>query len=71
MKRGTPKDLTQLIKAAEHQGWEVTISNSGHLRWVSPTGGIVFSSRTPSDRRVIPRIKQDLRMRGFIELRKK
>jgi len=65
------KDLSNLVRVASKQGWVITYTNGGHLRWVSPAGRTVFSSSTPSDRRSIKNIRKELRLRGFIELRTK
>lgn len=64
------KDLTVLVRKAKSQGWTITYTGGGHLKWVSPTGEIVFSSSTPSDTRTLKNTKQQLKMRGFIEIRK-
>jgi aspartyl aminopeptidase len=65
------KDVNNLIKEAEDQGWVITMTKNNHLRWTSPLGGFFFSSSTPSDFRVVHKIKKDLRMHGFIEITKK
>lgn len=67
----TSKDVNNLIKEAQSQGWIVTPTRNSHLRWTSPKGGFFFSSSTPSDFRVVHKIKKDLRMHGFIEITKK
>ena len=67
----TSKDVNVLIKTAEKQGWVVEPTNNNHLKWKSPSGGFFFSSSTPSDWRVVMKIKKDLRMNGFIEITKK
>lgn len=64
------KDVLKLIQKAEEQGWKVYYTNSGHLKWVSPSGQSVFTGSTPSDRRVLQNIKRDLKKYGFIELKK-
>lgn len=64
------KDVNVLIKQAERQGWNVTINKSSHLKWVSPMGGFFFSSSSPSDWRVVMKITKDLRMHGFVEIKK-
>ena len=46
-------DFRDMIKTAEKAGWTVERSRSGHLKWKSPTGGVVFSASTPSDHRAI------------------
>lgn len=65
------KDISQLVNKAIKQGWSVTVTNDTHLKWVSPTGDILFSSMTPRHPVTIKKIRKDLRMRGFIEFRKK
>ena len=65
------KDISQLVDKATKQGWIVTVTNDTHLKWVSPTGEIMFSSMTPRHPVTIKKIKKDLRLRGFLEVRKK
>jgi hypothetical protein len=65
------KELKILIDEAYKQGWEVTITNSNHLRWRTPSGGIVFTSYSPSDTRALYRIRKDLKLNGFIELKRR
>lgn len=67
----TNKDLVVLIKQAEDQGWNVTKRNNGHLKWVSPSGTIVYSAASPSDNRAIKNITRELRIRGFIVVKRK
>lgn len=69
--RSPNKDLTQLIDEATKQGWVITRRNNGHLKWVSPTGYIVFSGYTPSDVRSIKNTIRELRVGGFITIKKK
>jgi len=65
------KDFRALIDEATKQGWEVTKTNGGHLRWLSPTGKVVFSSFSPSDRRAIKNTMSQLRLNGYIIIEKK
>jgi predicted RNA binding protein YcfA (HicA-like mRNA interferase family) len=67
----SPKELNELIKQAEQQGWNVCRTNGNHMKWVSPLGGVVFTSSTPSDARAMKNIKRDLRVNGFIEITRK
>lgn len=67
----TNKDVNNLIKEAQRQGWVITMTNNSHLKWMGPEGKLFFSSSTPSDWRVVKKIKQDLRMNGFIEIKHK
>lgn len=48
-------DLRQLERAAREQGWTVSTTKRGHLRFVPPdaTKQIVIAAGTPSDRRFI------------------
>lgn len=65
------KDIGNLIKQAERQGWEVTYTNGGHYKWVSPVGAFFYSASTPSDPRSIQHLKRDLRVNGFLQIEKK
>jgi len=64
------KDVLELQKVATGQGWVVTRNKSNHLKWISPLGGSVFSSATPSDWRALANLKRDLKAYGFIEVTK-
>lgn len=55
------KELEQLIKVQRQDGWTIQLTNGGHYRWTAPSGNFFFSSQTPSDRRALQRIKQDIR----------
>ena len=59
------KDLAQLIKKAKKQGWVVEPTKGNHLRWISPNGDVVTSSKTPSDRMTIMCTRLDLKRRGY------
>lgn len=63
------KDISQLVAKAEKQGWDVTVTNGTHLKWESPSGEIMYSSMTPRHPVTIKKIKKDLRLRGFIEIK--
>jgi hypothetical protein len=47
------KGVKQLVKDAEHQGFEVTVAKSGHYCFRSPEKGnsLIFISATPGDHR--------------------
>jgi hypothetical protein len=64
-------ELNSLKKLAEAQEWKIVVSNGGHLKWVSPTGKVVFTSITPSDRRALNNMKRDLKLAGLIIFDKK
>lgn len=65
------KDMQELQQLAISQGWQITSGKSNHLKWLSPLGGTVFSSATPSDWRALANLKRDLRSYGFIVIDKK
>lgn len=67
---GTDKETKQIIKDATNQGWTVTMTNGNHLKWTAPNGKVVFSALTGSDRRGILNLKSQLRIAGFIEIKK-
>jgi hypothetical protein len=68
---GTTKEITVLAKQAIRQGWTITKTNGGHLRWTSPSGSFFFSALTPSDPRTIKNLQRDLRVNGFVVLERK
>ena len=44
------KDIRRLIKIARKQGWAVTLTGKGHIKWCSPNGATLFSPSTGSYR---------------------
>lgn len=65
---GLPKDIADLVHTARQQGWTVTYTGGHHLRWQSPTGGVVFSSSTPTTRKgpkALAGMRSDLRRAGL------
>ena len=61
----TNKDIRRLANLAEAQGWTVTMRRAGHIRFQSPSGGLVFSSATPSDNRSTKNLTAQLRRLGL------
>lgn len=57
----TCKDVQQLIRKAENNGWDVALTNGGHYRWQHPSGQFFFSAATPSYKRAIKKIKAQIR----------
>lgn len=66
-KISTPKDLRNLVKLAESQGWEFDRTNSGHVKFCSPyrSEPPVFYSGTPGDRRAHSNLLAKLRRAGL------
>ena len=59
------KDIKQLSRKAQKQGWTVSLTGGSHLKWTSPRGEKVFSSYTPSDDFALKKIIRDLKKRGY------
>lgn len=58
--------MRPLVLAAIEQGWGVTISGGGHLRFKSPDGALVFAPSTPSGgRRAVENTAAELRRKGL------
>lgn len=57
------KELKDLMSIAKKQGWGIVINK--HIRWEPPQGDLYFSSRSPSDWRVLKNIRRDLKNRGL------
>lgn len=60
-----PRDWQSLVEAAQGAGWSVAKTRGNHVKWVSPTGAVVFSASTPSDHRAIYNIRAQLRRHGL------
>lgn len=65
------KELQELIKQAQKQGWIISANNNNHYKWISPSGAFFFSASTPSDWRALKYIVQYLRKYGFEDQSKK
>jgi hypothetical protein len=60
------KDLKEIARAAENQGWRIVRRRGGHLAFYAPDGKhIVHSSATPSDYRATANLVAELRKHGF------
>jgi hypothetical protein len=51
---------------AERRGWTITMTGSGHLRWRSPLGVLVFTAGTPGEGRAIANARAQLRRAGLM-----
>lgn len=62
------KDLNQLRKLAEAQGWRVVRTHNDHYKWYAPDGKtMVVSGSTPSDHRAFKNQLALMRRAGFHE----
>jgi hypothetical protein len=60
------KELKEISRAAEKQGWTVKTRKSGHLTFYAPDGiNMVTTGGTPSDHKAIDNLLSYLRRYGF------
>lgn len=60
------KELKEIVKAAEKQGWRVKTLKSGHLMFFAPDGvNKTTTGGTPSDHRAVNNLLAELRRYGF------
>jgi hypothetical protein len=60
------KELKEITREAERQGWRVGATKKGHPQFFAPDGeNIVTGSGTPSDHRSIDNLVARLRRYGF------
>ncbi len=60
-------EMRPLVVAAIEQGWSVTVSGGGHLRFRSPTGALVFAPSTPrGGKRSVENTTAQLRRAGLV-----
>jgi hypothetical protein len=71
MAGATNKDMAVLMRQAERQGWEITLTGKNHYKWMHPLNGLFFSSSTPSDKQAVNQVRRDLTRRGFIIIERK
>lgn len=61
------KEIRELAKIVEKQGWTVIKTKGDHIKWVSPSGQFIISASTPSDRkRFFQHIAKDMARIGYI-----
>lgn len=60
------KDLKQLMKKAQSQGWRIEPRNGGHIAWFPPDGGeFVITGSTPGNTRSFNNDRSLLRRAGL------
>jgi predicted RNA binding protein YcfA (HicA-like mRNA interferase family) len=60
------KELKEIVKAAEKQGWRVETTKKGHLKFLAPDGiNGLTTGGTPSEHRAIANLLASLRRYGF------
>lgn len=67
------REIQELKRQAEAQGWVVLLTKSGHWKFLPPdrTKGMVICSSTPSDYHTLNLLRRDLKVRGFVEVQKR
>lgn len=60
-----PRNVKDLQRLAEAQGWTCEKTTGGHHKWTSPDGQIVGHSGTPSDWRAIDNFRAELKRKGL------
>ena len=45
-----PESYRKLARAARRAGWTITPTGGGHLAWKPPSGRVIYTPSTPSDR---------------------
>jgi len=63
-------ELKNIIRLAEKQGWVISLTKGGHLKWTRSDGAFFFSASTPSDSRALKNIMKELRNRNLQNTRK-
>jgi hypothetical protein len=65
MRAKIPRDQRALARHARGQGWQLDLRGSGHVAWRSPSGAVLITSATPSDWRVLRKLRAALRRHGL------
>jgi N-acetylmuramoyl-L-alanine amidase len=58
------RDMQQLRKRLEAQGWTVSLTRSNHYRATAPCGGTVFMPATPSKGRSYLNVRAKVKRLG-------
>lgn len=58
--------MKRLIAAAEQQGWTVSLTNGGHIKFTAADGTPVFAPSSPSDHRSWKNARSLLRRHGLM-----
>jgi len=61
-----PQHLRQLARRAIAEGWEISVTGSGHLRWKPPGGPAMITGSSPHRKGFGPRMeRRDLERAGL------
>lgn len=66
--RGLRKEVQAVVRDAVADGWQASLTSSGHIKLAAPGRRPVFMSVTPSDTRSLKNTRSELRrrMRGAV-----
>lgn len=59
------ESFRSLARTAREQGWKITQTKRGHLKWTAPGGGAVITASTPSSARSVWHSRAELRRSGL------
>lgn len=57
--------MDELMRRLESEGWTIELKKSGHRKFTSPKGAVVFTSSSPSDYRALRNVERDLKRAGW------
>lgn len=60
-----PRMFRHLARAARDEGWSISYTGSGHLRWISPEGERVIRPSAPGKQRAYLYLRAALRRAGL------
>jgi predicted RNA binding protein YcfA (HicA-like mRNA interferase family) len=60
------REMRQLMRRVEKQGFTTENTNGGHVKITSPDGKPIFASSSPSDGRAIKNLISQLRRLGYV-----
>jgi hypothetical protein len=66
-----PQHLRTLARKARAEGWTITVTGGGHLKWSSPHGPSVITGSSPHRKGFGPRMeRRDLERAGLSTTRR-
>jgi hypothetical protein len=55
------KAMRPIVDQAAKEGWNISLTSNGHIRFTHPCGALVHGPSTPSDHRGLKNLKATLR----------
>jgi hypothetical protein len=44
---GAHKEIKELVRKAEREGWHVAQVRNGHIKWTAPSGRVIYTAFSP------------------------